>query len=140
LFAIGGTSLLLLLLLSVVVLLLLLLLEGAEAWDLGVKPLTLGRRCSRLVAWAASGINRQMVSHVLKNGRIRRGSYVLARNFITAFFAAPRPFIDSFGLQRNQKTAKMTQLSDKSQGLQGFRASNGNICHTSATCKKVTKK
>jgi hypothetical protein len=117
LLAIGGTSLLWLLLLSVVVLLLLLLLEGAEAWDLGVKPLTLGRRCSRLVAWAASGINRQMVSHVLKNGRIRRGSSVIARNFITEFFFIPSPLVDSVGGQRNQISGKWTQLSDRSQVL-----------------------
>ena len=61
-----------------------------------MKPEKLGGSvCSRLVAWAASGINRQMVSHVLKNGRIRRGSYGFARNFITAFLALPRPLVDS---------------------------------------------
>ena len=43
--------------------------------DLAVKPVKLeGNVCSRLVAWAANGINRQIVSHVLKNGRIRQGS------------------------------------------------------------------
>ncbi|MNH15925.1 hypothetical protein D3C79_755500 [compost metagenome] len=66
--------------------LLLTFLCGRTAVELEVYPeKPLGNRCSRLVAWAASGNNRQMVSHVLKKGRIGRALGGLARNFITAF-------------------------------------------------------
>jgi hypothetical protein len=65
--------------------------------DLAVKPVKLGGSvCSRLVAWAASGINRQIVSHVLKNGRIRQGSCWSARNFITAFCEILSPLVEQF--------------------------------------------
>ncbi|TEA60393.1 hypothetical protein EIY71_18095 [Pseudomonas sp. CH235] len=38
------------------------------------------------MAWAASGINRQMVSHVLKNGRIRQGSWCVSAQLYNSFF------------------------------------------------------